>query len=118
MWCSGRSRDAGHSPFGVGVFPVMNQRAAAASRCSPTLIVAPKVSPAQDADEKRTPKHITTVEGELFQVKGEETLYDDPCDAIRRARKLGAGAVVIRISDRKVIAEVPGYIPPPPKEWG
>jgi len=48
---------------------------------------------------------------------GEETLYDDPCDAIRRARKLGSGSEVIRLSDRKRIAIILGHIPPPPKEW-
>jgi hypothetical protein len=66
---------------------------------------------------KRGPQQVTTTEGERFQVKGEDTLYEDPCDAIRRARKLGNGAEVIRLSDRKRIAIVLGYIPAPPKEW-
>ncbi len=68
-------------------------------------------------EKKRPAKHVKTVEGEQFQVKGEETLYDDPTEAVRRARKLGGGSVVIRLSDKKVIAHVPGYIPSPPKEW-
>ncbi len=81
--------------------------------------MAPKVSRVNGEEEaKRTPRHIQTTEGDKFQVKGEERLYDDPCDAIRRARKIGAGAEVLRISDHKIIAVVPGYIPPPPKEWG
>jgi hypothetical protein len=66
---------------------------------------------------KRVPTPVATVNGERFQVKGEEKVYEDPCDAIRRARALGAGSEVIRLSDGKLIAEVPGYIPPPPREW-
>ena len=65
----------------------------------------------------QSPKIIATVDGDKFQVRGEERLYDDPIDAIRRARVLGGGSTVIRLSDKKIIASVPGYIPPPPKEW-
>lgn len=73
--------------------------------------------PEEEPRPKREPKHVTTSEGDKFQVKGEEKLYDDPIEAIRRARRLGAGSEVIRLSDKKLIAQVPGYIPPPPKEW-
>lgn len=69
-------------------------------------------------DGKRTPKRtVLSVDGETFQVKGEEQLYDDPCEALKAARKKGPGAVVIRLSDRKPIAEVRGYIPKQPREW-
>jgi hypothetical protein len=66
---------------------------------------------------KRTPTSVITVDAETFQVKGEDTIYNDPCDAVARARKIGAGAMVFRLSDGKLIASVPGYIPAPPKEW-
>jgi hypothetical protein len=66
---------------------------------------------------RREPKHITTVDGDLFQVVGEEQLYADPCKAIQRANKL-KGANVIRLSDGKVIAHGPdGWIPSAPKEF-
>jgi hypothetical protein len=58
------------------------------------------------------------VDGDVFQVVGEEQLYADPCDAIRRANKLMNGSNVIRLSDKKIIAIGPhGWVPPPPKEW-
>jgi hypothetical protein len=63
------------------------------------------------------PRYIATVDGDKFQVKGEETLYEDPCDAVQRARKLGPGHEVIRVSDGKLIALVPNHIPAPPREW-
>lgn len=65
----------------------------------------------------RLPTKIETVEGDLFQVKGEEQVYKDPCEAMARSRELGGGSVVIRLSDSKVIATVPGYIPQAPIEW-
>jgi hypothetical protein len=73
--------------------------------------------PEQSSNVKRGPKHVDTVDAETFQVKGEDTIYNDPCDAVARARKLGAGSMVVRLSDGKLIAVVPGYIPAPPKEW-
>ena len=66
----------------------------------------------------REPRHITTVKGDMFRVDGEERLYDDPIDAIHRARKLRNGSNVCRLSDGKVIAYGPnGFEPSAPKEW-
>jgi hypothetical protein len=62
-------------------------------------------------------KHNTEPLKNSFQVKGEATVYEDPVDAIRRARFLGTGSVVIRLPDGAIIAQVPGFIPPPPREW-
>ena len=95
-------------PFGE-VFPTMKHRAAALSDLDLDDEVEKK--------PKRSPQHVKTVPNDKFQVKGEKTIYDDPVAAIRRARERGAGSKVIRLSDGKLIAEVPGYIPPPPKEW-
>lgn len=65
----------------------------------------------------RAPKYIETVDGDLFQIVGEEQLYTDPCKALRRLSKL-QGAVIIRLSDKKVIARGPdGWVPKPPKEY-
>jgi len=76
-----------------------------------------EVPPVSSPRLKRTGTSVTTVDAETFQVKGEDTIYNDPCDAVARARKLGAGSRVVRLSDGKLIAVVPGYIPAPPKEW-
>jgi len=67
--------------------------------------------------KSREPTYPTTVDGDQFQVVGEENLYSDPCDAIDRAKVLGAGHAVTRMSDGKVIAHIPGYTPPPPREF-
>ncbi len=71
---------------------------------------------AEERAEKKRPKHIATVDGDKFQVKGEPTLYADPSAAMARARKV-LPSEVIRISDGKVIAVFTGYIPTVPKEW-
>ena len=60
------------------------------------------------------PTKITTVDNDKFQVVGEEKLYDCPCDANARARKVGPGTEVIRLSDGKTISVTPTFIPPPP----
>jgi hypothetical protein len=62
-------------------------------------------------------QNVPTVDGDKFQVVGEDRLYDCPIDAIRRAKQVGAGTTVIRLSDGKSIASIPGYEPPAPKEW-
>lgn len=67
--------------------------------------------------QRYAPHPIPSVDQDQYQVRGEATIYDDPCAAIRRARKRGKGSEVIRLSDQKLIASVPGYIPPMPREW-
>jgi hypothetical protein len=70
-----------------------------------------------EAKSPQGPTRVVTVDGDQFQVRGEERIYDTPEEAMERSRQLGGGSVVIRLSDRKVIASVPGVVPPPPKEW-
>jgi endonuclease YncB( thermonuclease family) len=66
--------------------------------------------------KSRAPTVPSTVDGDQFQVVGEEKLYACPVDANKRARKLGRGTTVIRMSDGKVISIVPDHVPPPPRE--
>ena len=55
-------------------------------------------------------------EPEGFQIRGETHVYDNVVDALRHSRKLGRGAEVIRLSDGALLATVPGYSPPAPRE--
>ena len=66
--------------------------------------------------KKHVPLTITHVDGDRFQVVGEARVYEDPVDAIQRARRIGPGAEAIRLSDGKPLCTIPGYIPPPPKD--
>jgi hypothetical protein len=53
---------------------------------------------------------------ESFQVRGEEETYTDILEAVGRAKKKGRGSEVIRSSDGALLATVPGWLPPTPKE--
>ena len=63
----------------------------------------------------KPPTHVSTINGEKYRVRGEDTIYDEMYDANARAKKLGPGIEVERMSDKKVVATTPTFIPSPPK---
>lgn len=61
------------------------------------------------------PQHIKTVDREEFQVRGSKKKHGCILDAITEAKVRGVGSEVVRLSDGKTVATVPGRIPATPR---
>ena len=67
---------------------------------------------AKNLPKARRPVHVKVTKGDKFQVVGDDTdPFDSIIDANKRARKVGPGTEVIRLSDGKLVSVVANKIP-------